>query len=152
MRLRLEVQQRSTSKDIPPRVRLAAFARAALADLGDASVEVTLRLVDEEEGAALNERFRGRAGATNVLSFPFAHMHHVSPYFLGDIVICAPIVAREAEAARAPLEDHWAHVLVHGIMHLRGYDHVSDQDAGIMEGLEAAVLGRLGIANPYASR
>lgn len=115
--------------------------------------ELTVRIVGEAEGRALNERFRGKASATNVLSFPFEPPPGVPvPPELGDLVLCAPVVAREAREQGKPLREHWAHLVVHGVLHLLGYDHEDDAEAERMEGEERRILGQLGVPDPYAPR
>ena len=122
----------------------AIVAWAAMALDGDPR-HVCIRLVDRGEGAALNARFRGRQDATNVLSFPAGEAG-----LLGDIAICAPVVAAEARAQEKPLDAHFAHMVVHGVLHLQGMDHANDMDAARMEAREAALLRTLGFADPYA--
>ncbi len=117
--------------------------------LAGKSAEVSLRIVDEAEMTALNQRYRGKAGPTNVLSFPFAPPPGVPNTFLGDIVICAPVVAMEAHEQGKSLSAHWAHMIVHGILHLQGYDHIDPKEAQHMEQLETEILARLGFDNPY---
>ncbi len=111
--------------------------------------ELTVRIVDGAEAAELNRRYRGRSGPTNVLSFPFDGMPGVDLPLLGDIVVCAPVVVREAREQGKPERAHWAHIVVHGVLHLLGYDHVEPEQARIMEGLEKQILGKLGIPDPY---
>ena len=115
-------------------------------------VEVSVRVVDEIEMRALNSQYRGQDKATNVLSFA-ADQHGLPPemhQFLGDVVICAPIVNSEAAEQGKPAPDHWAHLVLHGTLHLLGYDHESDADAGVMESLEKKILAAQGVADPYA--
>ena len=128
--------------DAPAAAELERWARRALA--GDERA-LCLRVVDEAEGAALNGQFRRRAGATNVLAFAA-----MEAGLLGDIAICAPVAAREARAQRKPLADHYAHLVVHGVLHLLGMDHRTSGEAALMEEREAALLAGLGIANPYS--
>ena len=149
MRLRLDVQYATQAPDLPDKAALAQWARAALAGV-PVSAEVTVRIVDEAESAALNQRYRGKQGATNVLSFPYEEAPATAGRLSGDLVICAPIVEREARAEGRPAVAHWAHMVVHGIMHLRGYDHIEEQEATVMEGLEVEVLRKLGFPNPYS--
>ena len=108
-----------------------------------------VRIVAARESAALNRRYRGKSGCTNVLSFPFEAPTGTRSDMLGDLVICAPVVLREARVLRRPAPAHWAHMVVHGILHLRGYDHGNKKDAAVMERREARVLRALGVANPY---
>jgi probable rRNA maturation factor len=149
MRLRLLVE-RASRRPAPSRAALARWARAALADLRRASAVLGVRIVNEAESAALNARYRGRAGATNVLAFPYQAPPGTRSDLLGDLVICAPVVNREARAQGKSAAAHWAHMIVHGIMHLRGYDHRTDAEAAVMERRETAVLRRLGFPNPYS--
>lgn len=111
--------------------------------------EVGIRIVDREESAALNSAYRGKAGPTNVLSFPFEPPVGVVSPMLGDLVICAPVVAAEAEEQGKPLRSHWAHLTVHGLLHLQGYDHMDETEAREMERLEIRILKKLGIPDPY---
>ena len=110
---------------------------------------MTIRVVDEAEITALNREYRGKEGATNVLSFPYEAMSGVETALLGDVVICAPVVAMESVAQQKPLEAHWAHMVVHGVLHLLGYDHHKDSEARNMEDHETQLLARLGYASPY---
>ena len=146
--LQLNVQNRSRRDDVPAPAALRRWALAALPAVRD-TWQLGIRVVDGREGAALNRQFRGKTTATNVLAFPYAIHPSVRRCFLGDIVICAPVVAAEAAAENKPLAAHWAHMVVHGILHLRGYDHLTEHEARLMEALEARVLRRLGFANPY---
>ena len=107
--------------------------------------EVTIRIVDENEGRELNNHYRGKDYATNVLTFPLTE----EPYLMGDIIICAPVVEAEAQAQNKTLEAHYAHLTVHGILHLHGYDHETDAQAELMEELETAIITKLGYASPY---
>lgn len=109
--------------------------------------EVCLRIVDEAESAEFNQRYRGKTGATNVLSFP-AQLNVDHP-LLGDLVVCAPVVERESREQGKSFSAHWAHILVHGSLHLLGFDHIDDQDAVIMENLEVNILKQLGFPDPY---
>ena len=114
--------------------------------------ELSVRVVDEGEGRMLNQRWRQRDYATNVLSFPCDSLVDLPVPLLGDVVLCAPVVLREAEEQGKPAAAHWAHLLVHGILHLRGYDHEQDTDALHMEQQEVAILARLGYPDPYIPR
>lgn len=111
--------------------------------------QLTIRLVDEAEIAELNATYRHKNKPTNVLSFPYEAMPGVDIPLLGDIVICAAVVAQEAAEQEKPLQAHWAHMVIHGTLHLLGYDHIEEDEAERMEGLEIALLGGLGYANPY---
>lgn len=149
--VRIEIQNGSAAS-VPPEVKLDAWCRAALGP--GAAGELTLRLVDNDEAAELNARYRGREGPTNVLSFradpdlPHAP-DEAGP--LGDIVICAPLVVSEAEAQAKSAEAHWAHLVVHGVLHIMGYDHGTDETADVMENREREILAGLGFADPYAA-
>jgi probable rRNA maturation factor len=127
--------------DAPTRTQLRRWAGAALQ--GDA--EVTLRLIDEVEGEALNGGFRGRHHATNVLTFAYSEQ---APYH-GDIALCAPVVSREARTQRKSIEAHYAHLVVHGMLHLQGYDHQTASEAAVMEQLESRIVAGLGYPDPY---
>lgn len=135
---------------LPHKRSLWRWAQAALEGYDRRQVALTVRIVDGRESAALNRRYRGRRGATNVLAFPFAAPPGVATDYLGDVVICASVVRREARAQGKPERAHWAHMVVHGIMHLRGYDHASRRQAAVMESKETRILARLGFPDPYA--
>ena len=124
------------------RPKVARWIRAALA----APAEITVRIVDEEEGRNLNHDWRGKPGPTNVLTFPYQER----PSIQADLVLCAPVVEREAREQGRSLEAHYAHLLVHGTLHAQGLDHESDADATAMEARETAILAALGFADPYA--
>jgi probable rRNA maturation factor len=140
---------------LPEMDQVQSWVAAALRDpwrLGE--TELTVRVVQPEESRALNDAYRDKDRPTNVLSFPFENppgledLGEALPY-LGDLVICAEVVAREAEEQNKPLMAHWAHMVVHGCLHLQGFDHLDAEDAEEMETLEAALLKELGVANPY---
>lgn len=127
------------------------FARWATAAVGNhrAEAEIALRIVDADESQALNSQYRGKHKPTNVLSFPADIPEELGLPLLGDLVICAPVVAQEAEQQHKALTAHWAHMVVHGTLHLLGYDHIEDDDAEIMENLETRILAQLGFSDPY---
>ncbi|MGR3984599.1 MAG: rRNA maturation RNase YbeY [Gammaproteobacteria bacterium] len=135
---------------VPPRARIRAWAHAALARAGRGG-ELTVRAVSESEMAALNHRYRGRAGATDVLAFPFA-AEELPPAaragILGDVVVCAPLAASQAARLRCAARDHWAHLVVHGTLHLCGYDHHRAAAAARMAAMERDILAGFGIAPP----
>lgn len=139
----IAVQRAVPARGIPSPGSLRRFAEAA-----GAQGELCLRVVDGEESRALNHQFRGRDKATNVLSFPAESPLPELPQ-LGDIVLCAPVIQREAIEQDKPPRAHWAHMVVHGVLHLRGYDHKKDAEAAEMEGLERRILAKLGFADPY---
>jgi len=140
-RLRLDIQFAVAATTLPPAATLRRWARAALAS--DASV--AMRFVGEREGRALNARYRGQAHATNVLTFVYDEVESLS----GDLVLCAPVLRREAKAQGKPVSDHCAHLVVHGMLHLQGLDHDTERKARRMESREAAILAAFGIADPY---
>ena len=141
-RLNLSVQYACNRKCLPLRADFVRWARAALVGGG----EVTIRLVDTEEGQALNKEYRGKDYATNVLSFPYDS----EPVIVGDLVICPDVVAREAAEQNKPLVAHYAHLVVHGMLHLQGWDHDNDDDAEAMENEEKEILAAMGYPDPYA--
>ncbi len=152
MSIDVEVQQiADATTAIPAEAVLRDWVAAALAGRRE-TAEVTLRIVDEAESAELNETYRHKRGPTNVLSFPFEAPPGVTLPLLGDLVICAPVVAREAQEQGKPAEAHWAHMVVHGCLHLLGYDHLDEEEATVMETLEIEILGALGYPDPYAER
>ena len=129
----------------------ALFQRWTAAALPDSSAIVSIRIVDTVESAHLNQVYRDKSGPTNVLSFPFEVPEGVPNDLLGDLAICAPLVEKEAREQGIPAEAHWAHLVVHGILHLRGYRHGEDAEAEAMEALERDILAELGYPNPYAA-
>jgi probable rRNA maturation factor len=144
MTLEVELRYRTRRPWAPGPRTLRRWAELAV---GRRRGVVGIRVVGSREGRALNERWRRRGYATNVLSFPAAP--EFSGRHLGDIVVCAPVVAREAREQGKELAAHWAHMVVHGTLHLLGFDHVRATDARRMEGRERALLARLGFADPY---
>jgi probable rRNA maturation factor len=147
---RVTVQFIVPKKIMPLPTKLKNWAKAALAFHSDPA-EITLRIVDQTEMTDLNSRYRHKNGPTNVLSFPYEEdpLEKSARRYLGDIVICADIVNSEANAQHKTLDAHWAHMVVHGSLHLLGYDHVNEADAIIMEKQEIDILNTLGFANPY---
>lgn len=138
-------------RGLPSPASFRAWVVAALTGAGRrAAAELSIRLVDAEEGRTLNRDYRGRDYATNVLSFPVELPPGVRSPLIGDIVLCAPVVAREAAGQGKPLRHHYAHLTVHGVLHLLGHDHQDEAQAACMEALEVRVLARLGIPDPYA--
>ena len=131
----------TTHRDVLPRHRVSRWLRAAL----EREAEITVRIVGADEARQLNRDYRGRDYATNVLTFDYVR----EPVVVADLVLCAPVVEREAAAQRLPLHAHYAHLLVHGALHAQGWDHERDDDAAAMEAREATVLAALGFDNPY---
>ncbi len=111
--------------------------------------EIVIRIVDEDESAALNQQYRHKSGSTNVLSFPFEAPAPIISPLLGDLVICAPVIERQAQKQQKLLNHHWAHIVIHGVLHLCGYDHIEDSEAEEMEAKEITLLEQLNINNPY---
>lgn len=140
--LDFSLQLASQAADIPSATHFKRWVRAALR----VETSLAIRVVDEEEGRQLNASYRGKDYATNVLTFPLTE----EPLLMGDIVICAPVVARESKEQGKALLAHYAHMTVHGVLHLHGYDHEIDAQADLMEAMEIAILQKLGFANPYA--
>lgn len=147
--IELDLQVACVAAELPAREAFEAWAAAALAGEDRDAAELTIRIVDAAESAELNRRYRHRSGPTNVLSFPFEAPPGIELPLLGDLVICAPVVAREAAAQGKPAAAHWAHMVVHGILHLLGYDHLEEEEAAGMEALETAILARIGYPDPY---
>ena len=141
------LQCASDSTELPEETFFIKCVAAAIAGMLQRA-ELTIRIVDDAEGQALNQRWRGVDKPTNVLSFPVEGLRDVAPALLGDIVICAPQVVREVVAARLSAEAHWAHLTVHGVLHLLGFDHHDARDAELMEEKERVVLIGLGYPNP----
>ncbi|VTX57690.1 rRNA maturation RNase YbeY [Haemophilus haemolyticus] len=133
---------------LPTEDQIVQWATAAVQPEGD-EVEMTVRIVDEAESHELNLTYRGKDRPTNVLSFPFECPDEVELPLLGDLVICRQIVEREAAEQEKPLMAHWAHMVVHGSLHLLGYDHIEDEEAEEMESLETQIMQGLGFDDPY---
>lgn len=133
---------------LPTEEQIVQWATAAVQPEGD-EVEMTVRIVDEAESHELNLTYRGKDRPTNVLSFPFECPDEVELPLLGDLVICRQVVEREAAEQEKPLMAHWAHMVVHGSLHLLGYDHIEDNEAEEMESLETQIMQGLGFDDPY---
>ncbi|KKZ54352.1 metal-binding heat shock protein [Haemophilus haemolyticus] len=133
---------------LPTEEQIVQWATAAVQPEGD-EVEMTVRIVDDAESHELNLAYRGKDRPTNVLSFPFECPDEVELPLLGDLVICRQVVEREAAEQEKPLMAHWAHMVVHGCLHLLGYDHIEDDEAEEMESLETQIMQGLGFDDPY---
>ena len=149
MSLILEIQNATASEDVPDKNQFTDWVNAALAGDTERDREITIRIVDENESADLNQTYRDKKGSTNVLSFVHEDPPGVETGILGDLVICAPVIQREAVEQNKKLSAHWAHMVVHGVMHLQGYDHVKTEQAEKMEAIETTVLTGLGFDKPY---
>ena len=154
MNLMLDVQLAEELDDfadfLPSEEQLQQWAEAALAGRTEfEEPEMTIRLVAPEESQELNSEYRGKDKPTNVLSFPFEAPPEVPLELLGDLIICAAVVQQEAIEQDKTTDAHWAHMVVHGCLHLLGYDHIKDEDADVMENLERQVLASLGFPDPY---
>ncbi len=149
MGLSLTLQVVTRFRPLPDFPLLQREIESLFADLGTATVMV--RIVDTQESASLNATYRQKSGPTNVLSFPFEVPASVPNEHLGDLVVCAEVVAKEAEQQGKHLHHHWAHILVHGLLHLQGYDHEEPAQADIMEQKEIALLQHLGVPDPYTA-
>ena len=147
--LTAEIQQCSTCKDVPESEYVARWADTAYSAVAAGDGEVTIRIVDREEGTELNRKYRNGDRATNVLSFAYANDPNVPVGMLGDVVICAPVVREEASMQEKDMKAHWAHMVAHGILHLCGYDHEEEEAARTMEALETDILSTLGFSDPY---
>jgi len=147
MRLNLSVQYGCAREGCPSREDVKRWVRAALDPDVIVRADITVRFVEADEGQALNLEYRGRDYATNVLSFPYEQGAHLA----GDLVVCQPVLVREAAEQGKAFADHAAHLIVHGTLHLQGWDHeTSDEDADAMEDEERHILAGLGVADPYA--
>jgi probable rRNA maturation factor len=149
MPLMIDLQIAVSNEQIPDKKEFQLWADAAGEACGVDDSELTIRVTDEIESAELNERYRNKMGSTNVLSFPFEDPPGVDTRILGDLVICAPVVQREAGEQGKTTEAHWAHMLVHGVLHLCGFDHLHESEADEMEMLETGILTGLGYPPPY---
>lgn len=148
MSIDLELQIASSIQTLPHPAQFREWVSATLWQRIE-TAELTIRIVDEDEIIALNQQYRKKTGSTNVLSFPYEAIPGVASRFLGDIVICAPIIEKESNEQQKPLLAHWAHMVVHGTLHLLGYDHQTDEEAVEMESTETDILLKLGFQPPY---
>jgi probable rRNA maturation factor len=147
----IDLQIASEHPRCPNHSQLKLWVESALQDSNTKyeEQEITIRIVDEEESHTLNMQYRSKEKPTNVLSFPFEAPAQIDLNLLGDLVICAPIVSKEAQEQSKTEISHWAHMVVHGTLHLQGYDHIENDEAEAMEALEIEVLKTLGFPNPY---
>ncbi|MBC7786791.1 MAG: rRNA maturation RNase YbeY [Methylophilaceae bacterium] len=139
--LAITFQNVSTEENIPAKNDFKKWAKSSLR----IDTEVTIRIVDADEARSLNHEYRGKDYATNVLTFSLTE----EPHLMGDIILCAEVIAQEALMQNKPLIAHYAHLTVHGILHLHGYDHETEAQAGLMESIETQIVTKLGYANPY---
>ncbi|MCS5565408.1 MAG: rRNA maturation RNase YbeY [Methylococcales bacterium] len=144
----VEIQRVFEISSVPASTRMSEWASAVMADRVEDS-ELVIRVVGIEESSALNQQYRKKKGPTNVLSFSYEKSDTVPLETFGDLVICASVVEKEAAEQKKSLDAHWAHMIVHGVLHLLGYDHIEEADALEMEALEQAILGGMGFPNPY---
>lgn len=148
MTITLDLQIASEAADLPAESDIQVWLDAALASY-QRDFELTIRIVDNSESQSLNHQYRGKDKPTNVLSFPFEVPEGIELDLLGDLVICAPVVKAEASEQEKPIIAHWAHMVVHGCLHLLGFDHITEEEALEMETLEIDILAKLGFNNPY---
>jgi probable rRNA maturation factor len=144
----VEIQTIFKSNGQPDQEHIQRWVDAALEGV-DQDTEIVVRIVDEQESAELNEQYRHKQGPTNILSFPVEVPDGIELNLLGDLVVCAPILEKEALEQHKALADHWAHIIVHGVLHLLGYDHIDETEAELMENKEITILNKLTIKNPY---
>ena len=161
--INLEIQNPCGFETIPDPAECQRWIDAALQEKNlNQELSIVIRFVDEEEGYELNHSYRNKNSATNVLSFPFEAPDFISdevsqnlneiekePLHLGDLVLCEPVVLKEALVQNKTKQEHWAHLIIHGTLHLQGYDHLNDEDASVMESIEIRILENLGFQNPY---
>ncbi len=148
MKLSIDIHNASDNDEHPPPAQIEQWVGITLKNRRERA-ELAIRIVSETEITQLNTQYRNKTGTTNVLSFP-ADLHpSLDIPLLGDLVICASVVEREADEQHKLLRAHWAHMIVHGTLHLLGYDHIEDHDADIMESLEIDILNQLNFPNPY---
>jgi len=146
-KLTVDLQRVVEAPGVPDDTDFERWAQAAWQ--GEDPSEVTIRIVSSDESAGMNRQYRGKSGPTNVLSFPFEAPAGITVPLAGDLIICAPVVEKEATEQHKTLKEHWAHMVVHGMLHLQGYDHIDNDDAEVMEALEIRLLRQLGFSNPY---
>lgn len=145
----VDIQNACDTQQLPSTEQFQQWVDTALASVTEQTFELTIRLVNSDESQQLNNQYREKDKPTNVLSFPFEVPEGIELNLLGDLVICASVVEEEAKVQNKALFDHWAHMVIHGCLHLLGYDHINDTDANEMEALEINILATLNISNPY---
>lgn len=148
----VDIQSDSSQYFHPSPQAIASWLRLVLKETGNDQfqhIELSLKVVGEKEGAELNQQYRGKMGPTNILSFPLEPTHGIPFAHLGDLVVCAPVVETEAVQQHKTLQQHWLHMIIHGLLHLLGFDHIDDSEAAIMEHHEITIMKQLGLPNPY---
>ena len=148
----IDLQVACTPTELPTKEQFQLWVDTALSEVSSEpkqEFELTIRLVNNEESQQLNMQYRGKDKPTNVLSFPFEVPEGVELNLLGDLIICIEVMKQEAQEQNKALFDHWAHLVIHGCLHLVGFDHISDTEAVEMESIETSILKKLGISNPY---
>ena len=148
MKIKINIQRATKTSGLPSNLRIRRWVCAALADCAD-NMELTIRMVGAKEAARLNWTWRRKKRPANVLSFPAGNMPKIKPGLLGDIVLCAPVIAKEARQQGKSLGAHWAHMIIHGTLHLMGYDHKKTAETRKMEGLERKLITLMGFTDPY---
>ena len=148
-KISLQIAHELKQKKLPNKTFLTQIAKETLQFL-KASGEIVIRLVDEAEGKFLNENYRKKEGATNVLSFSLQEQSNISSFLEGDIILCHPVIEKESLQEQIAIENHYAHLIIHGILHLLGYDHQTENEAIEMEKKETLIMQRLGLPNPYS--
>ncbi|WP_076418432.1 rRNA maturation RNase YbeY [Colwellia sp. UCD-KL20] len=148
MAVQLDVQIACENQTLPSIEQLQLWTDTALSTIENAP-ELTIRLVETKESQQLNHQYRQKDKPTNVLSFPFEVPEGIDINLLGDLIICADVVIQEAQEQNKKCDDHWAHLVIHGCLHLLGYDHIKENEATEMESIEIKLLSTLGIDNPY---
>ena len=148
----IDLQVACTPTELPTKEQFQLWVDTALAEVSSEpkqEFELTIRLVNHEESQQLNMQYRGKDKPTNVLSFPFEVPDGIELNLLGDLIICIEVMKQEAQEQNKALFDHWAHLVIHGCLHLVGFDHISDTEAVEMESIETSILRKLGISDPY---
>jgi probable rRNA maturation factor len=151
----IDLQVACTPTELPTKAQFQLWVDTALAEVSSEpkqEFELTIRLVNHEESQQLNLQYRGKDKPTNVLSFPFEVPDGIELNLLGDLIICIEVMKQEAQEQNKALFDHWAHLVIHGCLHLVGFDHISDTEAVEMESIETSILKKLGISDPYVEQ